>query len=154
MNTLYCYSCGAKIEAYNNYCYNCSAKSIYKFTESDFDEMWRETDVCYKYAKQIYLSPNKYKIIFFLASVIITTIAILTVLIKDFFQLFSKAIQMIEIKIFSKVDTEQAWMDVWCNLALTLISLSFFVLAFCLLFAIFRVHKSAKHCRQPCKHNS
>lgn len=144
MTDLYCYSCGAKIEADNNYCYNCSAKSIYKFSESDFDEMWRETDVCYKSAKQLYLSSEKYKIIFFLASVLITTIAMLTVLIKDFLQLFNKAVQMIEVKSFSKVATEQAWMDVWCNIALILVSLSAFILAFCLLFAIFRVHRHHK----------
>jgi len=147
VKAVYCYSCGTKIEADNNYCYNCSAKSIYKFSESDFDEMWRETDVCYKSAKQLYLSSGKYKTIFFLASVLIITISMLTVLINDFFQLFNKAIQMIEVKSFSKIATEQAWMDVWCNVALTLVSLSAFILAFCLLFAIFRVHRhhNVKH---------
>ncbi len=148
---MYCYSCGAKIEADKvNYCYNCSAKSIYKFTESDFDELWRETDVCYKSAKQLYLSPRKYKIIFSLASITITTIAMLTVLINDFFQLFDKAIQMIEIKSFSKIATEQAWLDVWCNVALTLVSFSFFILSLYLLFSIFRVHKSTKKRNQTC----
>lgn len=142
---MYCYSCGAKIEGDKvNYCYNCSAKSIYKFSESDFDEMWRETDVCYKSAKQLYKSSGKYKTIFFLASVLITTIAMLTVLIKDSFQLFDRAIQMIEVKSFSKVATEQAWMDVWCNLSLSLVCLISFILAFCLLFAIFRVHRHHK----------
>ena len=142
---MYCYSCGARIDAENvNYCYNCSAKSICKFNEEDFNELWRESDVFYKNAKQLYVSKNRYRYIFVFAALSIISIAMLTVLISDMFVYVQTANNMLKITNTPTALIEQAFMDIWCALALIIVSSIALFISVCFLCAMFRVKRHQK----------
>lgn len=76
----------------------------------------------YKNAKQLYVSKNRYRYIFVFAALSIISIAMLTVLISDMFVYVQTANNMLKITNTPTALIEQAFMDIWCALALIIVS--------------------------------